>query len=219
MNQYSYEMWNLLYDATEVHSDKIVCPVTGGLDSRVIAYILSLKNVEIISYYIYTEDTRQNFPHIDKILKECNVKFHHWIYAKENRRQAAIDYMSERYNLNEYDFYIPAYNNIVTGGNRSKKRDRAWWYNKKLETPYASRNYRKVINPTNNPKWIAYCYSLPYFQRFLQRAYINMVNDFTPLGDIPRCFEHGIAPIPMQNFAEYAAKFLTKKIREVYGQI
>ena len=109
------EMWDLLFNSVNPNSDKIVCPITGGLDSRVIAYILSLKGVNVVSYYIYTDLTKHNFDAITELCKICNVKDNYFIYAEVDRVETAIKLMSKKYYLKKYQFYTPAFNNVITG--------------------------------------------------------------------------------------------------------
>jgi len=208
------EMWNLLFNSVNPTSDKIICPITGGLDSRVIAYILSRKRVRVVSYYIYSEATIHNFKHIERLCELCNVKDHLWIKSDFSNTDYINKKVGEKYNLKKYQYYLPSFNDVTVGGALTKKKTRWVWVNKKIYYPHIEDTYKEVVKPTLNPRWLGYCHSLPRSQRFLQRLYIKMINEHTPLGEVPRCFERGEAPHPIdKGFLYYSLIYSYYKLK------
>lgn len=212
---YAKEMWDLLNKIVQPTSDKIVCPITGGLDSRVLAYILSLKGVRVISYYIYNNVSHfENFRHIERLCEICNVEDHLFIGAKFEDMDTVNRIVNTKYNTKEYQYYLPSFNDLTTGGSLTKKRDRWCWINKKIFYSSLEDNYKEVVKPTLNPRWLGYCYSLPRSQRFLQKAYIDMIKEYTPLASVPRCFERGETPHPLdKGFIYYSLVYSKHKIK------
>ena len=82
-----------------------------------------------------------------------------------------------------------------------------------LDLDIYRKNYELVVDPTLNPKWISYCYNLPRYNKILQRSFIRMINQYTPLGRVPRCFDRGEDPIPInKSFTYYSIRFIKNKV-------
>ena len=216
------EMWDLLMRLVDPQNDKIISPITGGLDSRVLVYILKLKGVRVSSYYIYSEYNKCNFKHIDQLCEMLEVREHTYLNRMDYSWQGLKDWASAKYDLKKYDRYTFAYNNVITGGILSKKDNRRYWYGKEnWQKADWEGDYNQIVNMDVNPNWMGYCYSLPRHQRFLQKAYIRMINEFTPLGNIPRCFDlPGREPIHInRGFPYYAQRFARYKLAEQINKV
>lgn len=210
-------MWQIYFDMIQPDKDDlIICPITGGLDSRVVAAVLAQKQVQFISYYVYDETSKKNLPYIKKIAAQCNVKNLHFIHAVngESNPQTVVNYLSKTYNLKDYIKYIPLCNDMITGLGITKKRHRKYWSLKDIEIKEISKHYKKLVDCTCNQKWVGYCYSLPFTMRLFQRGYIKMINEFTDLGDIPRCFENNQEPVKIdRGTIYYVMKRVIQKFR------
>ena len=213
------QMWNIYYNMIDPKpTDKIICPITGGLDSRVTAWVLAKKNIPFISYYVYDEHTKQNLPYIKKIATICGVTKLHLIRAVTGqiKSDTAVSYLSKIYDLKRYIRYIPTCNDMITGLGISKKRHRNYWVNKNTQLQDIAVNYGEMVDSTGNQKWVGYCYSLPFSHRIFQKAYIQMINDYTPLGSIPRCFEGNQKPVRIDlGVLHYCFSRILQRIRGI----
>lgn len=193
---YRKQLWMLYNDIIQPEVEKIVCPITGGLDSRLLAYILKLKGAKLVSYFLTSPKVNHNRNYAQKIADLCDSKHfvfqgsfsspHSWVLFD------GAKLLSRHYNLKEYDFYIPACNEIATGFSFNKENRRNFWLNDP-ELKYTSSKsvpkspYRKIVDPTYNPRLVGFIHNLPLRQRIFQKCYIEMLQEYTPLGDIPRC--------------------------------
>lgn len=214
---YPKEMWKLLNEITQPKTDKIMCPITGGLDSRVIAYILKLKGVSVQSYYMETPYTFNNSEYTTKLSKLIGVE-NHKIITIENKHRCpindAVPYVSQCLDLAEYTFYLAGANGFITGNMLKRENTLRFW----IEDPQrvfpsflnVKSPYKDIIDPTYNPKWVGYFYNLPLKERLFQNCYIKMINEFTPLGIIPRCFDYpNQKPIAInKGFIHYAIRMM-----------
>lgn len=194
---YAKAMWQLYNEIVQPQVDKVVCPITGGLDSRVLAYVLKEKGVKVLSTYLYTSELEHNLRYTQQLASICEAQ--HDIKRVDHRpstQRAVIAALSEYYDSKHLEYWITPFNDMATGiGLRRYSHVDFWLTNANvtypaIDSPYFSR----IVAPTNDPRWIGFCYSLPKHQRLFQRCYIDMINEFTPLGEIPRCLDYPNQP-------------------------
>lgn len=215
-SKYVDMMWEILNDAIPTYKGKLCVPITGGLDSRVIAGIISKRQRIDLSYCFYDERTKFNWQHAAEIAKRLDVHNFYAIKLGGKRRHRFIkDYLSVEplnYDLKEYTLIHGNHANTITGSrvtplNYFRTFTDFWYqtvpdYDKSNE--YLTTIFKRVEKPTWDPRFIGFCLSLPRRYRFMQYLYKEMIKKYLPdLADIPRCFESGSKPIQFQNHYRY----------------
>ena len=198
------EMWNLHNRLIPEYKGKIFISLTGGLDSRVLAGIISKRRQIDLGYYYYHKDTACNITHIRQLLKLLNYKDFCLVkglsHGITKQLIHPLEEISKKYNLKEYKYIVNGFGDIATGMSMTLKRNRSFYMQKDffVDGGFYAQDYKTLEyfgsadNPLWKPEFIGYLHSLPRYARFFQYAYIQMIKKYLPhLYDIPRCFEKG----------------------------
>jgi len=184
------------------YEGKIWVNVTGGLDSRVLAYLISQKREIDFGFYYYGEETKHNLVHISNIVKQLD--FNEFAYIKMDKAgYGQFDAAVERTGKSpcKYTYVVNSYGDGISTRFTKKSRERKFYLNiYGDETDMPKTKFREIDMPLWNPRLVGYMHSLPRWQRWYQKAYIQMIKDYMPeIADIPRCFEFGHKPVKMNS--------------------
>lgn len=196
---------------------KICVPISGGLDSRVligmlggiadlaftidygdqrnvdyamaIAYSAGIRDIEIVK--MTRKDVRKDRDIIATLPNsQENMKSGNW---------TALRLLNEKINLKEYAVLVP-YDLDVWTGVKVNPLTIFTYYNLDIDQKLRSRTVNKpqlrhvwgkwfkdALNPFDDKELIQYCLELPWYERFHQRVYRRMINEYFPkLASIPR---------------------------------
>ena len=191
-------MWELHLRLIPDYSGKIAIPLTGGLDSRVIAGIIGMKRIIDLGYYYWYPETKQNIIYVERLLKRLPYLNFEFIevesYDRSKRKRMPIKILAKKYDLKKYTLVQHGFGDISTG---------AYWKLSKMRQMYCYHNFnlvdcdgkvkyfKSVENPLYHPAYIGYMHSLPRRLRLFQYAYIQMIREYLPHLCVERCYEKG----------------------------
>ncbi len=189
------EMWKIFNDI-EIPTGKLCIPITGGLDSRVLAGVVRQHRDIDYSFYFWSEKTRMNTEYVETIANRCRVK-HLKLIKLDNvyNTDDAVDEVINIFPKNEYIFGCHFYGGTITGMMKTDKQERDYFLNESLaEEEYIQSfwadKFKEVWRPWWNARLVGYMLALPRRDRIFQRLYIEMIKKYLPdLASIPRCFE------------------------------
>ncbi len=206
------ELWEILVDAVDktVPLHGLYCtPITGGLDSRVLAGIMKkLGRTVLMSYWIRTPDNEINEPHILKLYDLIEPEYFYIIDAQKLPQDfpGAINELSLITPIGMYSFVMALNMDVFTGMLKTKKKEREYFHKTwpKMHTN-DYRGFKEVLLPFENSRVVGYLMSLSRWDRLFQSLYMKMINEKLPeYAMIPRCFEKGTGkPTPIDNKWEY----------------
>jgi len=189
------DLWKIFNDF-KVPEGKICVPLSGGLDSRVLAGIISGRRKIDYGFCWVTDKTSYNKAEVNKLMRYLNYDNFDMIYLIKHEEQnmiRAVEILPKRYL--DSTIIIAKHMDVVTGLCKTNKRNRRYYYSdfKIVENGmgYADK-FNYVSTPFWRPELVGYLHSLSYKQRFFQRAYRDMIKKYLPeLWKVPRCFETG----------------------------
>ena len=188
-------MWEILNDI-EIPDGKLCIPITGGLDSRVLAGVVRQHRDIDYSFYFLSEKTKMNIPHVKAIADKCRVKKFELIKLDNvYNTDEAVDEVMKIFPKNKYIFGCHYYGGTITGMMKTHKQERYYFLNESLvEEEYIKSfwadKFKEIWRPWWNARLVGYMLSLPRRDRIFQRLYIKMIKKYLPdLANIPRCFE------------------------------
>jgi len=191
------KLWQIHKESIPEYEGKIWINQTGGLDSRVLGWLVSQKRQIDMGFYYYYKESRPNLKHVEQLVSLMNYKDFKFIEL-ERSGYGGFDAAAAKtgYDPSDYTYIVNSFGDSVSGRFRTKKRERRFWLELEKETHLPETKFKSIEMPLFNQRLIGYFYSLPRSQRMFQRAYIKMIKKYIPF-DIPRCFENGIEPIKM----------------------
>ena len=194
------EMWELFNNFT-VSDGKICVPLSGGLDSRVLAGIISKRRPIDLGFHFYTDQGFYNHDVIHRLLEhldytnfECiNIHTHTKInFGEIGDLNAAARTLFMFHDLKKYTVTMPIQMDILTGRDLTKRYNRKHFYEMINDRDMNLVYFGAKSYPLWNPVLVAYLQSLSRYDRFFQRAYRKMIRKYLPeLWEIPRAFETG----------------------------
>ena len=191
------KLWNIFNDF-EIKAGKICIGLSGGLDSRVLAGIISQRREIDLGFCFYTDETRCNIEYVEALVSRLNFKRFEFIDIVEHGKSnlsRAIKQLNHSYQLKDYTLVVAKHMDVITGLRKTKQSDRQYYYDDMFLVEngmgYAN-TFKDCITPLWNPRLVGYMQSLPRSQRLFQRAYRQMIREYLPeLWEVPRCFETG----------------------------
>jgi len=198
------ELWELHNRLIPDYDGKIFISLTGGLDSRVLAGIISKRRKIDLGYYYYHDETKYNIPQVIRMRDLLNYK--NFVFIKgpghgiTKQKIHPLEEVKKVYNLKEYTYIVNGFGDIATGMSKTLKRNRQFYMQKGFFVPggfYAQdfmtlKYFKTAHNPLWTPEFIGYLHSMPKYMRLFQYAYIQMIKKYLPkLYEVPRCYENG----------------------------
>jgi len=194
--------WKIFNDF-ETPEGKICIGLSGGLDSRVLAGIISKRRPIDLGFCYYTEKTKYNVPVVKELVSNLRFKEFEYINIVSHEKTnvpRAVEKLSRLHNLKDYTILIANHMDVITGLRYTKRLDREYYYKDMLPVQSGmtyTDYFKDYRTPFWNPRLVGYMQSLPRSQRFFQRAYREMIKKYLPdLWESPRCFETG-PPVPL----------------------
>jgi tRNA(Ile)-lysidine synthase TilS/MesJ len=197
------EMWEMHNDFV-IPEGKIFVALSGGLDSRVLAGIISLRRKIDLGMCMYHNRSTGNLNYVEHLVQNLDYEKFEYIDIGELRKAISLDIayneLGKGYNLNEYTCLVCRYGETLSGRLHTKARERQFWLRrirrrKLLENDESIprvdySRFKDAIDPLYRKELIGYMFSLTRRQRFFQYAYMQMIKKYLPnLWKIPRCFE------------------------------
>ena len=211
----------------DVPKGKLCVPLTGGLDSRVLAHFLP--HIDL-SFYIYTQRTYKNLNIVQKLWDHFKVDKTYPIYITDSFETAAdalklsgdvrrwwliagLNKLSKKIDLTDYTICINEHSDFYTGLHLKLRHKSYENYYINNVIPQHNKTFSDTFNnyfgnywaPTIEGDFFIWCLNnLNYFDKFMQRTYRKMIKKYMPeLYHIPRCFETG-KPISLdKNYTMY----------------
>ena len=190
------QMWEMLNDI-QIPDGKLCIPITGGLDSRVLAGIVRQYREIDYSYFYFSEATENSVPYVVALMNRCKVKKYDLIkldnsYRSDDAKQEIVEKFPR---LQDYIYGCNHHGDILTGMAKSYKRERNYFlheYEKEnqYQVDITENKFKEIWKPWVNPRTVGFLMSYHRKDRIFQRTYIKMINKYLPdLASIPRCFE------------------------------
>lgn len=200
-----YKLAQRLYDLLEEQISitirrKICVPISGGLDSRVIAAIISKYRTIDLSFCYHQlrfKDFR-SFEYAQQISKVLKIKEFYCIkpdvnYVGINFNQPAIKIMNDLRPLKDYLVIVPLGLETMTGdqinlktiltGEYKRHEAYYWkhvWAQEKENIKNVWGKYGQAWNPVDDEELIEFCRDLPLKYRIHQNLYRYMIREFLP---------------------------------------
>jgi len=192
------QMWRILNDI-EIPDEKLCIPITGGLDSRVLAGVVSQYREIDYSYFFWSETTKESIPHVQKLVDKCRVKKFDLIKLDNvyNTDEATQEIIKKLPESNKYLYGCNHHGDILSGIAKTRKREREYFLHDFIKENVYQRDITRnkfigIWKPWVNARTVGFMMSFTRKDRIFQRTYIEMINKYLPdLADIPRCFEKG----------------------------
>ena len=189
------EMWAILNDI-EIPTGKLCIPITGGLDSRVLAGVVRQHREIDYSYFYWSEGTRMNVPHVQAIADRCRVKKFELIKLDNvYNTDDAVDEIKRILPKSDYIWGCNHHGDVMTGMKKSRSAERDYFLNELLVENENKRflyteTFKSIWRPWWNSRITGFMLSLPRWDRIFQRLYVEMIKKYLPdLAKIPRCYE------------------------------
>ena len=192
------EMWYMhlkSFDFVDIE-EPLYCNITGGLDSRVLAGVARHLGYKIADgHYAFAKNTKDNIDYVEAIHKALDYKnFHYYLrpFSWEG---------TKRKDLGKYIYLFHPFGNFSTGMYRNRSFLREKWFSRMPRVFEAEKYFKKVVQPFDNIFYVGYMTNLPMRYHFQQYGYRMMIKKYLPdLWDIPRCFEKGQKPVPLNYY-------------------
>ena len=206
------ELWNILCELVEerVPRNGLYCtPITGGLDSRVLAGIMKKLGRNIrLSYWIREPRNAINEIHIQKIRELVVPEYFYIVHVQklpDDFTKAIVD-LSMVHPIGMYSFVMALHMDVYTGMFKTKKKEREYFYktwHRMHTNDYLG--FKEILLPFESTRLVGYLMSLPRTDRLFQKIYMKMIQEYLPeYAKIPRCFEKGTGrPVPIEEYYRY----------------
>lgn len=210
------EMWQHLNEVVSKMetTGKICVPITGGLDSRVLAGLLLKNNKRIdLSYIRFNDDNYCNVGYALYLGIAFHVKDFRTLFVNnKNVIEVMLNDLSKQVNLKEYTLIQPLHMDFYTGLHyeprkmfRIKKYEREYWDTvpKKIAEykEIYERYFNRVISPFDTKETRKFFESIPGRYKIMQYAYRQMIRKYLHgLYDIPRCYDRTKKPIRLDHY-------------------
>lgn len=205
------EMWQVHLASIPRYEGKLFVPLTGGIDSRILVGIIRhLKmDVELFGYYYYQKCDKHNLFHITEIINIYNYAgFDFYLNPSEDYmafdNHTAFTEMNTKYNFKDFILIVHRDGLEINGGVWPGKHRRDYWYKRIVDPPEKyneSQWFKETSYPFFNALWVGYMDSLPKRYKLKQYGFIQMIKKYLPeVYNIPRCYDKGYPPVPLNNF-------------------
>lgn len=225
-NEYAFKLFTLLQDCVPKYDGKVCVPISGGLDSRVIAWLVSRNQKIDLAYCVhqYRFKDRRAIGYAKRIANILGVKRFEQIIppAKKGQHDTWVGNMMIRnlIDMSEYKIIIPMglenmtgdlvnIKTIITG--KYKKEEKRFW---EVVRPECQKRLEEKgeINPLNNEPLMDFCKKLPLKYKIHQRLYRYMIKTYMPeVAYVPQEGTHDPAGIMGLFYLWYYYKRLIKK--------
>ena len=194
------EMWQLFQSSIPDYQGKIWVNMTGGLDSRVLAHIISQRRQIDMGFYYYYKESEHNLKHVEKLVERMDYK--RFIFIKLDRfGYGGFDIAIKKLDVDpmEYTYIVNVYGDVITGRLKTKSKERKHYLSLTDERNIVKTKFKSVELACWNPRLVGYLCNMSRYDRIFQHAYRMMIRKY--MGDnIPRCFEEGIKPVPLSYY-------------------
>ena len=199
------QLFDLHCEMIPIIESPIYVALTGGIDSRILAGLLTKFGYTIdLGAYFYTEDTKHNIPHIEKLLN--NLIYRNFEFIKRDlpdiKFQKSLQTLNKKYDLSQYTNLCHIHGMQAMGSlfSATKKKRELWlhyFHDYNLRPHDGAAFFKEVIYPFWNGYYVAFCYSLPKWYRFKHYGHIKMLKEYFPeLVNVPLCREDK-KPMPL----------------------
>jgi len=204
-------LWDLLNKQIDPKVDEKICiPITGGLDSRLIAGIIAQHREIDYGYFFASKYTQSSIPHVEKLMELCRVKKYDIVNMGDITKDKAIDF-HRTHAMPDYVIYMNPCFSVLTGLHRTRKKDYKYLTdslpNKRLvNSKDVYVGWKEVYDPLSTFELACTCLSMSRRERLFQSLHRKMLIRYLPeIANVPRCFEFGGGrPTPIDNDLIYA---------------
>jgi len=212
-------LWDLLNKQIDIRfGEKICVPITGGLDSRMIAGIIAQHREIDYAYFFASDKTQSSIPHVMELMELCRVKDYDIINMGKIVNSKVLEFHRTHAKRDHVCYVNPCFS-VLTGLHKTRKKDYEY-FTESLRKRLINRDklyvgWKIIYDPLSTFELAVTCLSMSRSERLFQSLHRKMLIRYLPdIAKVPRCFEYGSGkPTPIDNDFIYAYSRIKDRLK------